>query len=130
MRRYSSAPSLLRILLFLVKNFFQRFRYMVDNLYHLGGGSRFGVVPRKPICLRRNDSGLFNPSQVQRDSRLIGRSVWNTRWLLVIPAATLHNDRNEGLNSFIDGRLVGGQRDGNGVQDIKIFFETYAYSGN
>ena len=24
------------------------------------------------------------------DIRLIGRSVWNTRWLLIIPAGTLH----------------------------------------
>jgi len=62
---------------------------------------------------------------------LIGRSVWNTRWLLIIPAGTLHTDRNEGIQRFIHGALrQDGTRDGNGVSDIKIFFQTYAYSGN
>jgi hypothetical protein len=64
------------------------------------------------------------------DSRLIGRSVWNTRWLLIIPAGTLHTDRNEGLERFVNGALFNGERDGNGVSDIKLFFHTYAYSGN
>jgi hypothetical protein len=78
-----------------------------------------------------HDSGSFNPSETVTDSRLIGRSVWNTRWLLIIPAGTLHNDRNEGIQRFIHGALRNdGTRDGNGVSDIKIFFQTYAYSGN
>jgi len=74
-----------------------------------------------------HDSGDFDVSEMQRDSRLIGRSVWNTRWMLIIPASTLSSDREEGLERFINGRLVGGVRDGNGVSDIKLFFETYAY---
>jgi hypothetical protein len=49
--------------------------------------------------------------------------------LLIIPAGTLHSDREEGLMRFIHGPLVGGQRTGEGVSDIKIFFQTYAYSG-
>ena len=64
---------------------------------------------------------------------MIGRSVWNTRWLLIIPGGTLLTDRNEGIQRFINGALIpngNGARDGNGVSDIKIFFETYAYSGN
>ena len=78
-----------------------------------------------------HDSGSFNPAETIIDSRLIGRSVWNTRWLLIIPAGTLHNDRNEGIQRFIHGALrTDGTRDGNGVSDIKIFFQTYAYSGN
>lgn len=92
--------------------------------------SIFADVRRYSSFRAYHDSGQFSESEVARDSRLIGRSVWNTRWLLVIPAGTLHSDRNEGLKRFIDGMLVGGQRDGNGVSDIKIFFETYAYSGN
>ncbi|HAV61259.1 MAG TPA: hypothetical protein DCY13_02725, partial [Verrucomicrobiales bacterium] len=36
-----------------------------------------------------HDSGNFNPAETITDSRLIGRSVWNTRWLLIIPAGTL-----------------------------------------
>lgn len=78
-----------------------------------------------------HDSGSFNPLETISDSRLIGRSVWNTRWLLIIPAGTLHTDRNEGIQRFINGALRSdGTRDGNGVSDIKIFFQTYAYSGN
>jgi hypothetical protein len=78
-----------------------------------------------------HDSGNFNPAETINDSRLIGRSVWNTRWLLIIPAGTLHTDRNEGIQRFIHGALrPDGTRDGNGVSDIKVFFQTYAYGGN
>ncbi len=77
-------------------------------------------------------SGTFNDTQTTTDSRLIGRSVWNTRWLLIIPGTTLLGDADEGLDTFIHGRLIpngGGARDGNGIVDIWIFFQTYAYSG-
>ncbi len=78
-----------------------------------------------------HDSGTFKPEETITDTRLIGRSVWNTRWLLVIPGGTLHTDRNEGIQRFINGALRSdGTRDGNGVADIRIFFQTYAYSGN
>src|SRR4030095_12306587 len=78
-----------------------------------------------------HDSGSFNPAETITDTRLIGRSVWNTRGLLIIPAGTLHTDRNEGIQRFINGGLrLDGTRDGNGVTDIKVFFQTYAYSGN
>jgi hypothetical protein len=78
-----------------------------------------------------HDSGSFNPGETATDTRLIGRSVWNSRWLLIIPGGTLHNDRNEGIQRFIHGGLrTDGTRDGNGVLDIKIFFQTYAYAGN
>lgn len=76
------------------------------------------------------DSGVFDPSQMISSYRLIGRSVWNTRWLLIIPAGELLSDRNEAIQRFINGSLVNGTRDGNGVTDIKIFFQTYAYAGN
>jgi hypothetical protein len=75
----------------------------------------------------------FDDSQVTSDSRLIGRSVWNRRWLMIIPGGTFLNDPVDGLDTFIQGpRIPGGsgQRDGRGVNDIRIFFKTYAYSGN
>ena len=87
-------------------------------------------IRRYPRFRAYHDSGNFDPSQTVSDTRLIGRSVWNTRWLLIIPGGTLHSDRNEGIQRFINGNLVGVRRDGNGVSDIKIFFQTYAYSGN
>ena len=66
-----------------------------------------------------HDAGSFSPQEASSDSRLIGRSVWNTEWMLVIPGGTLLNDPNAGLDGFIQS-----------VSDIKLFFQTYAYSGN
>ena len=73
----------------------------------------------------------FDDSEVIADSRLVGRSVWNTRWLLIIPGGTFLNDPGEGLETFIEGERISGsvERDGQGVSDILIFFKTYAYSG-
>jgi hypothetical protein len=89
-----------------------------------------GEIRKFPRFRAYHDSGSFNENETINDSRLIGRSVWNSRWLLIIPAGTLHSDRNEGIERFINGALFNGERDGNGVSDIKIFFQTYAYSGN
>lgn len=75
----------------------------------------------------------FSDDQVTADSRLIGRSVWNRRWLLIIPGGTFLNDPVNGLETFIHGPQIpggNGQRDGQGVDDIRIFFKTYAYSGS
>ncbi len=90
----------------------------------------FAAVRRFNSFRAYHDSGSFNPNETQStDSRLIGRSVWNSRWLLIIPAGTLHSNRTEGLDRFIHGPLVNDQRTGAGVSDIKLFFQTYAYSG-
>lgn len=51
--------------------------------------------------------------------RLIGRSVWNTNWKLVIPAQTLLANPQEGIERFIRS-----------VKDIKLFLKTYSHSGN
>ena len=61
----------------------------------------------------------IDPAEVTTDSRLIGRSVWNTQWMLIIPGGTLLADPNQGLQNFV-----------NSVSDIKVFFQTYSYSGN
>jgi hypothetical protein len=53
------------------------------------------------------------------NNRLIGRSIWNSQWKLVIPGRTLLNNPNEGLDRFIRT-----------VNDIKLHFVTYSYSGN
>ena len=52
------------------------------------------------------------------DTRLLGRSIWNTRWLLIIPGATLNADPNTGLDRFVDQ-----------VSDIKLIFDSYGQSG-
>ncbi|HEV2693592.1 MAG TPA: hypothetical protein VG347_11915, partial [Verrucomicrobiae bacterium] len=63
--------------------------------------------------------GDIDTTTLNYDLRLIGRSVWNTKWLLIIPGATLNADPNAGLNSFI-----------NSVKDIQLSIKTYGYSGN
>ncbi|KGM38920.1 hypothetical protein JY97_13805 [Alkalispirochaeta odontotermitis] len=81
-----------------------------------------------------HDSGFLNESEMQYDSRLVGRSVWNSRWLLIIPGQSLLYDPDDGVDTFIYGPEVfgglPGERTGNGISDIKLFFETYSYSGN
>ncbi len=74
-----------------------------------------------------SDAGLFElvfysdsmPRFEYVNNRLIGRSVWNSHWKLVIPGRTLLADPNEGLDRFIRT-----------VKDIKLHFQTYSYSGN
>jgi hypothetical protein len=53
------------------------------------------------------------------NNRLIGRSVWNSQWKLVIPGRTLLENPHEGLDRFIRT-----------VTDIRLHFVTYSYSGN
>ena len=56
------------------------------------------------------------------NSRLVGRSVWNDRWLLVIPASSLSSDRARALETFIKG--MDSDKDGRidvpGVSDIVL----------
>ncbi len=63
-------------------------------------------------------TGSLQPSQFT-NKRLIGRSIWNSKWKLVIPGNTLLNDANQGLDRFL-----------NSVKDIKLYFVTYSYAGN
>jgi len=94
-------------------------------------GSRV-ELRRYPQMRAHHYAEPFDEAQVTADSRLVGRSVWNRRWLLIIPGGTFLHDPNEGLDTFIHGKKLGSgsERDGNGVDDIRIFFKTYSYSGN
>ena len=65
------------------------------------------------------DTGTADEAELTPDTRLVGRSVWNTRWILIIPGATFLNDPGQGLDFFRDD-----------VSDILLFFQTYGYSGN
>ncbi len=62
-----------------------------------------------------------DPSQMTFDSRLVGRSVWNDRWLLVIPGQTLGANAATSLDAFLGP---------NGVKDIHLVFKTFGFSGN
>ena len=69
-------------------------------------------------------------------TRLIGRSAWNTKWVMIIPAGQLlggtAEDRARALSIFINGEDT--DRDGiidrPGVADIELGLKTYATSGN
>jgi hypothetical protein len=56
---------------------------------------------------------------IYTNARLIGRSVWNSQWKIVIPANTLLKDEQAGMNNFAAT-----------VKDIKLFIRTYSNSGN
>jgi hypothetical protein len=101
--------------------------FPIGNAANLGAGwipandtlsEDFGGIRQFSRFRAYHDAGSFTPAETTSDTRLIGRSVWNTRWLLIIPGASFLADPNQGLDTFI-----------NSVSDIKIFFQTYAYSG-
>jgi hypothetical protein len=56
---------------------------------------------------------------LSRSTRLAGRSVWNTKWLLIIPGGSMLNNGENALEQFI-----------NRVTDIQLHLDTYGYSGN
>lgn len=64
------------------------------------------------------DLGTLRRSQ-HTNNRLVGRSVWNTQWKLVIPATSLLHNTADGLDRFTQT-----------VTDVKIHFVTYSHSGN
>jgi hypothetical protein len=79
-------------------------------------------IQRKHQAFRAvNDPAFFYGLQPAEfgSSRLVGRSVWNTQWKIVIPAYGLLNNEQTGLTRFAAS-----------VQDIKLFLRTYSNSGN
>ena len=87
-----------------------------------------GTLSEQPWILRKHqafrpvsDPAFFysNIPAEYTNTRLIGRSVWNTRWKIVIPAYSLLSDEQEGLNRFVAS-----------VKDIKLFLRSYSNSGN
>lgn len=75
--------------------------------------------PRKFPAFRAYHNAADDYGGLVTDSRLIGRSVWNTEWLLIIPGRMLNEDPSVGLTRFIAK-----------VSDVKLVFSTYGYSGN
>ncbi|MFZ9938607.1 MAG: hypothetical protein ACO3JG_16345, partial [Luteolibacter sp.] len=53
------------------------------------------------------------------NTRLVGRSVWNGRWKIVIPAYTMLANEQDALDRFVAS-----------VKDIQLFLRTYSNSGN
>ncbi|NQX00792.1 hypothetical protein HQ447_09030, partial [bacterium] len=88
-----------------------------------------GTLSETPWILRKHqafrpvgDASYFATGSVPAEftnSRLIGRSVWNSRWKIVIPAYTLLKDEQTGLSRFAAS-----------VKDVQLFLRTYSHSGN
>jgi len=79
-------------------------------------------IPRKSQAFRAVDNAQYFYGSMPAEytnARLVGRSVWNTGWKLVIPAYPLLKEEQAGLDRFIKS-----------VSDIKVFFRTYSNSGN
>lgn len=78
--------------------------------------------PRRHAAFRATDIVDYFYTGLADDytsSRLVGRSVWNSKWKLAIPAKGLLFDETEGIARFIRS-----------VKDIKLHLKTYSYSGN
>ena len=79
-------------------------------------------IRRKHQAFRPVDDAAYFYTSMPAEftnSRLVGRSVWNSQWKIVIPAYSLLSDEQGGLDRFIQS-----------VSDIKLFLRTYSNSGN
>lgn len=82
-------------------------------------GGSFASVRRHAAMRAYHDDGFVEPDSLTTDTRLIGRSVWNTDWMMIIPGGTFLADPDEGLDTFIRSNT-----------DILFLLQSYSYSGN
>ena len=54
-----------------------------------------------------------------KSTRLVGRSAWNDRWIIVIPASAIDADRDKAMNLIESG-----------VKDVRLGIRAYARQGN
>ena len=98
------------------------------------GGSDLGArIRRHPSFRAYYDDAGKDPSDEELDcTRLVGRSAWNTRWLLIVPAGSLGADRETALATFVRGADLDrdGKPDVSPVRDILLGLRTYSRSGN
>jgi hypothetical protein len=87
-----------------------------------------GTLSEQPWILRKHQAfrPVYDPAFFYTtvpaefsSSRLVGRSVWNGGWKIVIAANTLHSSEQEGLSRFVRS-----------VKDIELFLRTYSHAGN
>ena len=98
-----------------------------------GAGDLGAKIRKHPSFRAYYDEAGKDPSDDSLDcTRLVGRSAWNTKWLLVIPAGSLGADRETALAAFVDGQDTNrdGSPDSPGVSDILLGLKTYSHSGN
>ena len=91
------------------------FNPAVDSLNgrfaELARAGDFRAYPTAGGALLSNDSAYADP-------QLFSRSVWNTRWLLFVPAASLGSDQNAAMQRFMET-----------VKDIQLQLTTFSSYG-
>jgi hypothetical protein len=105
---------------FSTKELWQSSQSLSEPLFSIRKHQAFRPVPSAAVFTPNiyGLSGGLARSQFT-NTRLIGRSVWNSKWKLVIPGQTLLNNPSEGLDRFIQS-----------VKDMKIHIVSYSFSGN
>ena len=77
------------------------------------------VQRRHPAIRARVGSDFDESLTMNYNARLIGRSVWNDQWYVIIPAASLNANGAAAKDAFLDS-----------VKDIHLYLKTYSFSGN
>jgi hypothetical protein len=77
-----------------------------------------GAIRQFSAFLAYKSDPDFEPDPMMANVDLVGRSVWNTRWVLIIPGQLLAANAKGGLDTFVGD-----------VSDIELLFSTYSYRG-
>lgn len=101
------------------KNFYQSADSLTEPLFTLRKHQAFRPVDSAGQFASNPYLGTGLQFSQFTNRRLIGRSVWNSQWKLVIPADSLLADPKEGMTRLMQT-----------LTDIKLHFTTYSYSGN
>lgn len=99
--------------------FYQANDSLSEPLYQIRKDQAFRPVSTTAAFTTSIYSGNALSRSQFSNSRLIGRSIWNSKWKIVIPGRTLLSDANQGLDRFSKT-----------VTDVKLYFITYSYAGN
>jgi hypothetical protein len=83
------------------------------------GTDNVHAIRRHAPMLAFDSDELPATARIPYDTRLIGRSAWNTQWVLIIPGSALSASPSDALDELIDG-----------VTDVHLHLDTYSYSGN
>lgn len=93
-----------------------------------------GWIPNNDGVLTRWDKrrrhselpiNISSGSGISTSGRLVGRSAWNTEWILIIPGNSLWVDGQTGLDTLIAGDATDPLNEG--ITDIRLIFDTYSF---
>lgn len=82
-------------------------------------GNELCVQRRHPAIRAYAGESCAVDNELRTNARLIGRSVWNDQWYLIVPAAAIGVDDASAKAAVLDA-----------VRDIHLYLKTYSFSGN